>query len=370
MSYRHFALRIFQTLPAMLVAAALLLAPMQRIHATNAPSCTATPSGATISVPATSIAPNTPNGLIGQPSQVSVSFNCLGAFDNTPNYYDDFTVLAGQLAALDTVASPTGSGLMFKTNMTGIDVLLTATPAQASSGNNGPNGTQGWAIQTINCTSATGGATGSCSPNPISATFTAQLVKIGPVTPGTISSISLLRFFDSDYVPPNPPGYGNTTTYSTASTSFGTLTLNAINVTVSTCTIVAGSQNVVVTLPTISTRALASTGAVAGETPFSIQYTCPSGWSLYMTMTTANPGSAPGVILSPATCSGKTSATNVGVQLLQGNQQAMQFNTAQSVGNSPNGTLTIPYYAQYYANNTPIGAGPVCATATFTLSYQ
>jgi type 1 fimbria pilin len=89
-----------------------------------------------------------------------------------------------------------------------------------------------------------------------------------------------------------------------------------------------------------------------------------------MTMTTANPGSAPGVILSPATCSGKASASNVGVQLLQGNQDAVQFNTAQAVGSSPNGTLTLPYYAQYYANNAPVGAGPVCATATFTLSYQ
>ncbi|MFC3652517.1 fimbrial protein [Dyella humi] len=340
----------------------------------QAPACSASTTSAAISLPSTiSIAPGTANGLIGSAASVTVNVDCYTAFALTPNYYDDFTVLAGQLAAIDsTNASPSGSGIMFQTNVPGIDVLLTATPTQASSGSNGPNGTTGWAIQTSDCTSAGGTRNnpGSCSPNPITAKFTAQLVKTGPVSPGTISSIQLLQLFDSDFVPPNPPGNGSTTTYSSASVSFSTVTLNAITVSMSTCNVVAGSSNLSVALPTIVSNALPTTGSVAGQKAFNIQYTCPSGWALYMTMSTANPGTATGVIMPSASCSAGSPASNVGIQLLQSNRQAVTFNTAQSVGNSPNGTLNLTYYAQYYATGSPIGAGQVCGTATFTMSYQ
>jgi type 1 fimbria pilin len=138
----------------------------------------------------------------------------------------------------------------------------------------------------------------------------------------------------------------------------------------STCSITTASQNISVILPTISTSALQSTGSVAGRTAFPITYTCPAGWSLYMTMTTANPGTPPGVVLSPGTCAAGTPASNIGVQVLQSNQQPVSFNVAQSLGNSPNGTLALTYYAQYYATAAPVGAGAVCGTATFTMSYQ
>jgi type 1 fimbria pilin len=341
----------------------------------QAPPCSATPSSAAITLPSTiSISPGMSNGLIGSPASVTVNVNCYTAFAATPNYYDDFTVLAGQLAAIDAAnAPPGGAGIMFQTNVPGIDVLLTATPTQANGGSNGPNGTTGWAIQpTVNCTSAGGTRTnpGSCSPNPLTTKFTAQLVKTGPISPGTISSIQLLQLFDSDFVPPNPPGNGSITTYGSASSAFATVTLNAITVSMSTCNVAAGSSNLSVTLPTIVSNALPATGSVAGQTAFNIRYTCPSGWALYMTMSTANPGTPAGVIMPSASCSAGTPASNVGIQLLQSNQTPVQFNTAQSVGNSPNGSLALTYYAQYYATGSPIGAGQVCGTATFTMSYQ
>jgi len=338
-----------------------------------APPCSASPTSATITLPASiSIAPGTANGPIGTAASVTVNVNCYTAFTATPNYYDDFTVLAGQLAALDsTNAPPSGGGIMFQTNVPGIDVWLKATPTQASSGNNGPNGTTGWAIQTTDCTSAgsSNGNPGRCTPNPIAAKFTAQLVKTGPVSPGTISSIQLLQLFDSDVVPPNPDGTP-TTVYDSASSAFATVTLNAITVQMSSCNVVAGSSNLTVSLPTIVSNALPTTGSVAGKTAFNIQYSCPSGWALYMTMSTANPGTPTGVIMPSTSCSAGTPASNVGIQLLQSNQQPVQFNTAQSIGNSPNGNLKLTYYAQYYATGTPIGAGQVCGTATFTMSYQ
>lgn len=335
----------------------------------TAPKCTATPDPATITIPSPiSITPNAMNGTtIGDPASVTVSIDCNQAFLVTPNYYDNFTPLAGGFAALDAInAPPGGQGIMFKTNVTGISVLLTSTPAQASSGPNGPNGGPGWPLGTISCDS---GANPYCSPNPISATFTAQLVKTGPISPKTVNSITLLRFYDSDQVPPNPDG-STTKPYPNDSGSYGSLMLSQVVVSMGSCSVSGPSQNLAVTLPAVSVSALNGTGTVAGTTPFQIQYSCSSGAPLSITLSTATPGAAAGVILPPASCPTGTPATNVGVLLLQGNQQAVQFGVAQALGSSPNGILTIPYYAQYYQTGSPVSAGPVCATATFTMSYQ
>ena len=351
-----------------LLAVTLVVLAMRPAAAVQSPACTASPTNTAISIPSpVSIAPGASNGKIGQPSPpVTVSIDCLQAYAGTPNYYDNFTLQTGQLAPLDlTNAAPGGSGIMLQTNVPGIDVWLTATPTQASSGNNGPNGTIGWAIGTVLCNY--GGNRLHCNPNPISASFTAQLVKTGPVSPGTISNLQILQFFDTDNV---PPYRWDSLYYSGASAAYGTLTLNPVTVSMSTCNVTAGSSNINVILPTIATNALPSTGSVAARTAFNIQYSCPVGWSLYMTMSTARPGAATGVILSSATCTSGTSATNIAIQVLQNNLQPVQFNVAQPLGNSPNGVLTLNYYAQYYATGSPTGPGPVCGTGTFTMSYQ
>jgi type 1 fimbria pilin len=334
---------------------------------TPAPECTPSTASATITIPSPiSIAPGTANGLIGNAGSVTVSINCVNAFFNTTNLDDDFSLWTGIQAALDsTNAPPGGTGIMFQTNVPGIDIRLTASTTQASSSTTGPNGLSGWIMGQIDCSGYTTGY--NCTNNPLSVKFTAQLVKTGPIAPGTINSIQLLELYDFDNVPTN----GNDPEpFNSPSSAFGTLTVNAVTLNMSTCSVSAGSANLSVTLPTIVTSALAATNSVAGQTSFPIQYTCPSGWALYMTMSTANPGSVNGVIMPSTSCSAGTPAANVGIQLLQSNQQAVQFNTAQSVGNSPNGTLTLNYYAQYYATGSPIGSGAVCGTATFTMSYQ
>lgn len=366
---RHDLLISYATraMSALLLVVGLLLMAVRPADAAQSPTCSA--SNKTITIPTVAIAPGQSNGPIGSAVQAIISINCQQAYANTPNYYDSFNVQTGQLAALDsTNAPPGGQGILYQTNVSGIDVLLTAQPVQANSGNNGPNGTQGWSIGTINCNFDNGIET--CSPNSVSATFTAQLYKTGPVAPGTITSLNLLQIFETDTVANPPPFWGQTIIYSGPSSSFGSLKLNAVNVSMSTCNVSAGSVNLSVKLPTVDVNALPTTGSVAGKTSFPINYSCPSGWALYMTMSTANPGAATGVIMPSASCSAGSPASNVGIQLLQSNQQPVQFNTAQSVGNSPNGALNLTYYAQYYATGSPIGAGQVCGTATFTMSYQ
>ncbi|GLQ89544.1 fimbrial protein [Dyella flagellata] len=338
--------------------------------AAQSPPCTPSSSNANITIPSPiSIAPGAKNGLIGSAGSVTVTFDCTNAFLITPNLYDDFLVWSGNLAALDSTSAPPGGvGIMFQTNIQGIDVRLTARQTQASSTNTGPNGTSGWELGEVDCQGYTNNY--SCSPSPLSVKFTAQLVKTGPVAAGTINSIQLLQVYNSDNVPSDP---NDTQDYPAPSNTFTTLTLNAVTLNMSTCSVTAGSSNLSVTLPMIFNNALPSTGSVAGQTAFNIQYDCQSAkanWSLYMTMSTANPGTATGVIMPSASCSAGTPASNVGIQLLESNLQPVPFDTAQSLGNPPSGTLTLNYYAQYYATGSPVGAGQVCGTATFTMSYQ
>jgi P pilus assembly protein, pilin FimA len=360
------ALRIAKWGSTACLAIGLLIAS-RSASAQAAPACTASPSSASISLSPVSITPGMSNGKIGQASNVRVTFDCNTAFWQTPNDEDDFTLLTGNLASFDSATIPPGgSGIMFTTNVPGIEVWLTAKPNQASSGNNGPNGASGWAMGNIDCIYHNNN-NWSCTPGNVYATFTAQLVKTGPVAAGTVSSINLLQFFDSDTY--RPTLQSGSLQYS-PSPAFGTLILNPVTVSMTACTVTSQSANLTVTLPPVLSSALGSAGATAGQTPFNIYYSCPSGWSLYMTLSTTSPGSVPGVIMPSGSCSSGSPAANVGVQLLQGgNQQPVNFDVAQSLGNSPNGMFTVPYYARYYAAGTA-GAGPVCATATFTMTYQ
>ena len=123
------------------------------------------------------------------------------------------------------------------------------------------------------------------------------------------------------------------------------------------------STTLAVVLPTVSTNALKAAGNVAGRTPFKINLTCQAGANVFITMSPSSAGSATGTIANNGT------ATNVNVQLLDSAFNAVTFNTSKSLGAAPNGSMSVPYYAQYYATGAT-GAGTVKATATFTLTYQ
>lgn len=344
-------------------------------QAQASPACSPSSSTPSITLPAVTIAPNQSNGLIGSPGSISVTFDCSVPFLNDTNYADNFTLMTGNLAPFDTTtAPPSGNGgIMFTTNLPGVEVQLTAAQVQASNSNNGPNGVPGWPMGTVDCISYTQSNNNwSCTPaNTVTVTFTAQLVKTGTITAGTVKSINLLKFFDQDTYQAN---YGSQLKTYAPSAALGTLALSPVTVTASTCQVTANGGGTV-TLPDVWQSALTSSGKVAGATPFSIVVSgCSSTLSTVQTYFSSNTMDAATGNL--ANTSGSGYAGNVEVQLLDGQNGNAAINlsntgvTSQTAAtNLVNGGATLNYQAQYYATGAAT-AGSVKATAQFTMVYQ
>jgi type 1 fimbria pilin len=315
-----------------------------------------TSSNAVLNLPDATISTNTPLlAPLGPPVQATVTVTCTGLPYDNSTYGQTVTVQAGNLYTRDTANDPpVGGGIMFKTSRTGVSLKVTASPIQASDNSClrcGPSQTAGWEPATI-----TYPATST------SFTITGQLIKTGTITAGTVNANNTVMQFYY-YI------YGITA----SSSAISTLSTNSAVLSNSSCALNGGTDNTfTVTLPTISASALRGVGTVAGLTPFNISYQCSSGAKLTMTMSSSTAwNTSLGVISSSASCGGTSSAGSVGVQVLQSPTKPMPLTTTgQSLGNSPNGTLTIPYYAQYYQTGTTVTAGPVCATATFTMIYN
>lgn len=289
----------------------------------------------------------------------AITFTCSGLspLDNAA------TIQAGQtLATLDATNNTAGPGITFATGVPGLAVLVKATTVQATSNAClacGPTSTAGYVPGSV---SGTGGS--------FTANFTATLIKTGPIAPGTIASTNLIPFWW--YIPAGP------SPYSTSIALNAYLILPGITITTPTCAVSAGSQNIAVTLPTVSTATLPSAGQVAGRTPFSISITgCPTSVATVTTYfySGATIDTTSGNLLNQGT------ATNLEVQLLNGaggsaaalsaiNLAGAQATAQNSSQYSVIGTAaTLNYYAQYVAFAGATGAGSVSTSVTFTIAY-
>jgi type 1 fimbria pilin len=336
------------SLPRHLAALALLalLLCLLPLGASAAVNCSI--SNNTLSFGNIAVSPSLPVGsVLATSANAAITISCTGMpYDNTAQG-KVVTMQAGNLAPRDATDPPGGGGIAFATNVPGVALVVTASPVQASDNSClrcGPGSTAGFEAVTVNypTTSAT-------------STFSAKLVKTGPITPGPLGTIQLMQFWW--YI------YGKTASVGPLSS----LSFSGGNVTAIACSVNTDSQTLNITLPTVSTNALPSTNATAGRTGFKINLSCQSGSNVSITLSTANAGTGAGVI-APSTGAGQ--AQNIGVQLLDGNLSPVTFNSAKSLGATPNGTLSIPYYAQYYRTGSPITSGQVNATATYTLTYQ
>jgi type 1 fimbria pilin len=179
---------------------------------------------------------------------------------------------------------------------------------------------------------------------------TIELVKTGPIGNGSLLQTGQLARFLA--------GKG------TPITDAIIQIVNSTTFVAPACTVT--TKSITVPLPTVSSAAFSGVGSVAGTTPFAIGLACSSGTTLRIQLDSpAAVAGKPGVI---APSSG--GASGIGVQLLDGTATPVSFGTAKTVGATPNGNLSVNYFARYYQTAAPAGAGAVQASATFTLSYQ
>ncbi|AZC50506.1 fimbrial protein [Pseudomonas chlororaphis] len=176
-----------------------------------------------------------------------------------------------------------------------------------------------------------------------------------------------------------------------ANAADGTINFNG-QLTATTCTVAvdgaANSTAAVVTLPTVSTNALQTSGQTTGQTGFNITLANCSGTAqTAAAFFEAGPGvdQASGQLLNSAAAG--VSASNVRLQLVDlGNNAIIRAgNTEQrttafrnrinyataGVGTAPgsNGSANLPYAVRYIASG-PTTAGTVVSTVTYAIDYQ
>lgn len=158
----------------------------------------------------------------------------------------------------------------------------------------------------------------------------------------------------------------------------GTITING-QITDTTCTISVdgGSNDATVILPTVSSSTLATTGATAGATPFTISLSNCSGTALNNASTYFEPGtyvdSTTGRLNIDTGAS--DAATFVQVQLLNADRNPIVAGASVAAGQNDipvdisSGSGSLNYFAQYYATGTAT-AGSVTTQVDYTMVYE
>lgn len=194
------------------------------------------------------------------------------------------------------------------------------------------------------------GNSGSDGAFNVSGTF--ELVKTGPVSPGSVSGTYRSGVLNTGYVLNN--GADSLTIAS------GTAIRSV------SCSINPATANQTVFLATVSPTMFGSAGSVAARTPFALALNCQSGVKVSVTFSSASgKASIPSVLASIGT------ATGIGVQLLDATQTPITLDSSFILTSSSTGNMSFDFYAQYYRLGVaPISPGTVKAMAIFTMSYQ
>lgn len=168
-----------------------------------------------------------------------------------------------------------------------------------------------------------------------------------------------------------------------ASAADGTLTFKGL-ITDTTCTVTGGAgtdgaaQNITVTLPTVSTSALAADGQKAGDTKFSLvigasgQTGCTNGKVVSLRF---EPAQSPMIDSATGNLKNSTAAgmaTKVEVGVLNAAMQQINFytNANSTQATIANNTATLDYWAQYIATGGAATAGTVNTNVVYSLTYN
>ena len=156
-----------------------------------------------------------------------------------------------------------------------------------------------------------------------------------------------------------------------ASATDGTINFTGA-VTGSTCTVKINNAvgPAAITLPTVSTTALSTIGATAGETAFSINLSaCTGAATKVSTFFENGPNvNAAGRLVNTG------GATGVDVQLVNSDNSAITVGAAAptsgvGVATIATNAANLSYFARYYAT-AAAGAGSVTSTVQFSVIYQ
>jgi type 1 fimbria pilin len=346
-------------LALLMLAMTSLLMP----HMAAAQTCSG--GNATLTLSNVTVTHNTTVGtLLGTPVTGSASFSCSGypsGFNPPSSTGKRFAIQVYGLTAsqfvggtLPPASSTNITQVTFATNVPGIGLQLSISPGMR--GYDVSAGDQQSGSYIVGYVTGTSGS--------LTVNYTAQLIVTGTVTPGTVSATTLFNYEWYIYA------------YNISQPMGTSLTNSSAQVSLQGCTVNTASQAFTVTLPTVGSTDFTGVGSSSGRTPFNIGLTCQTGTTMYITMSTANPNSTYVGVVQPTTGSGY--AGNIGVQVLYGGNSVsgsatptpVTFNSAQNLGASPNSSVSLQYYAQYFQTGTPVSAGNVSATVTFTMSYQ
>jgi len=145
-------------------------------------------------------------------------------------------------------------------------------------------------------------------------------------------------------------------------------------VTDTTCSIAvnAGSNNGTVVLPSVAVSALASVGATAGTTPFTIVISGCTGGTLNTATTRFEMG--PDVDPAVGRLVNTGTANGVQIELLNAMQGPLHLGAASLQGDTPvdisSGGATMRYFARYYASEIAVTPGTVVSRVDYTIRYQ
>lgn len=146
-----------------------------------------------------------------------------------------------------------------------------------------------------------------------------------------------------------------------------------ITIITSSCSVDLGSRNILVAFGKVPQNNFKGMGTTAGDRNFSIKLNCKAGQNAQNTVmlrmdATADPSNQQGVLR--ITQAGSGTAGGVGIQVIDGKQQAVKFGDAVEVGLSKDGSYVLPYTARYYQTGDKVTPGKADGTATFTLDYK
>ncbi|CAI8979886.1 fimbrial protein [Pseudomonas chlororaphis] len=142
---------------------------------------------------------------------------------------------------------------------------------------------------------------------------------------------------------------------------------NKINIINQTCTI--SNKNKTVQLGTWDTNSLSSSGSSITK-PFTIQLdNCPgdSAYTVNIAFSGTSDKTDPTLLaLKP----GRTSATGVGIQILNDNNQPIALGALPTNHPLPNKSNTFNFALRYKMTKPPVTAGDASGTLTYTLTYM